>query len=57
MNEKKIHYDWTSRKPNEKEYTRTLCGIKNDKLMFESTLKRDEVNCKKCLAILDKQRF
>jgi len=45
----KTHYEWVSRKPNEKEYTRTLCGKKDPLLKLETTLRKYNVDCKDCL--------
>jgi len=54
--EKKTHYDWASRKPNEKEYSRTLCGLKDPKLLLKTCLTVEDVNCKRCLNLLFKSK-
>jgi len=45
----KTHYDWNSRKLNEEDYTRTICGMKDPLFMLTTTLNIRKVTCKNCL--------
>lgn len=49
----KTHYDWISRKQEETIYSRTICGKKDPNLKLKITLKYKEIDCKKCLNILN----
>lgn len=51
----KTHYDWSSRKKNDKEFSRTICGMKDPFFKLSLVSKVDEVTCKRCLNILNKQ--
>lgn len=49
----RVHYEWSARKINETKISRTLCGLKDEKLLRQTTLKADKVDCKNCLKLLN----